>query len=156
MPDLRYVDMEYTGISPTLMAVGNWWGEYPPNPLQIVGNIDYSNPLRSDPLSGFGKKSSESVNLPSCLSINQNYPNPFNSSTEISFYLPKIGFTSLDVYNLKGQLVKTLVTGVLESGEHSVNWNGKNASENDVSSGIYFYALSTEFDKIIKSMSLVR
>jgi hypothetical protein len=69
----------------------------------------------------------------------KNYPNPFNPLTKISYYLPKSNKVSIKIYNIKGQLVETLVDNVFrKSGYHSVVWN---ASQSDISSGIYFYSI---------------
>ncbi|MBW6513476.1 MAG: T9SS type A sorting domain-containing protein [Candidatus Syntrophosphaera sp.] len=73
----------------------------------------------------------------------QNYPNPFNPETTIGFDLPQAGKTNLSIYNVKGQLVKTLVDGDLGFGRHSVVWNGTDNGGNSVSSGLYFYRLSS-------------
>lgn len=71
----------------------------------------------------------------------QNYPNPFNPSTTISFALPQNGQVKLAVYDLTGQLVKTLVNGDMPAGSHRVVWNGKNERGNQVASGVYLYKL---------------
>jgi hypothetical protein len=70
-----------------------------------------------------------------------NYPNPFNPETTISFSLSADTFVAIDIYNIKGQKVRTLVNDELTSGHHSVVWNGKNNIERDVASGIYFYRM---------------
>lgn len=72
----------------------------------------------------------------------QNYPNPFNPQTTISFSLQETGKINLSIYNIKGQKVKTLLNGNREVGSHTVVWNGKDSSDKEVSSGIYFYKLS--------------
>ena len=69
-------------------------------------------------------------------SLYQSYPNPFNPITTISFQLPKSGFVNLSIYNTKGQLVETLVNRQIQSGYHSVKWDGSN-----VCSGVYFYRI---------------
>jgi len=68
-----------------------------------------------------------------------NYPNPFNPSTTIAFSLPLAGRTTLDIYNLKGQKVRSLLHARLSSGEHKAVWDGTNDNNQPVSSGIYFY-----------------
>ena len=70
--------------------------------------------------------------------LKQNYPNPFNPTTNIDFSLKEDSFVSLNIYNVRGQKVKTLVTDEMQAGNHSVVWNGKNDSGKSVSSGIYF------------------
>ena len=69
------------------------------------------------------------------------YPNPFNPETTISFSIPESGDVELSVYNVKGQKVTTLVDSRLDSGNHSVSWQGKDSNGDSVSSGIYLYRL---------------
>jgi len=71
-----------------------------------------------------------------------NYPNPFNPSTTIAYQLPKSGKVRLDIYNLKGQHVVTLVDEAKVAGSHTVIWNGADSSGSSVASGIYLYRLS--------------
>jgi FlgD Ig-like domain len=70
-----------------------------------------------------------------------NYPNPFNPSTIISYSLPYEGQVSLDIYNVKGQLVKQLAAGSQLEGYYEVTWNGKDSSGRSVASGEYFVLL---------------
>ena len=73
-------------------------------------------------------------------------PNPVKNSASISYTLPKSGNISLEIYNIKGQLIETLVTGHQEAGKHSVIWDADN-----ISSGIYFYRIQTgDFSKTKK------
>ncbi|KAA3606901.1 MAG: T9SS C-terminal target domain-containing protein [Calditrichaeota bacterium] len=73
----------------------------------------------------------------------QNFPNPFNPSTTINFQIKKDQRVKLQVYNLNGQLVKELVNEKMNKGSHSVNWNGTDQNGNQVSSGTYFYKLTS-------------
>jgi len=66
------------------------------------------------------------------------YPNPFNPETTISFLIPSASTVELEIYNVKGEKVKTLLNKYLEIGEYSHTWNGKNDYDQQVSSGIYF------------------
>ena len=75
--------------------------------------------------------------------LNQNYPNPFNPTTTINYSLKENSKVSLDIYNIKGQKVKQLISGQLSAGQHSVVWNGKDDNGKSVSSGIYFYKMKT-------------
>ena len=70
-----------------------------------------------------------------------NYPNPFNPETNIVFNLPEDGKVQLDIYNIKGQMIKSLISDQMAVGEHSIVWNGEDASGKKVSSGIYLYKL---------------
>ncbi|MCK4339049.1 MAG: T9SS type A sorting domain-containing protein [Candidatus Cloacimonetes bacterium] len=87
-----------------------------------------------------------------------NFPNPFNTETTISFNLTAEDAenTELVIYNVKGQKVKTLISYQLSAGNHSVVWNGTDDNGNPVSSGIYFYKLSTKDKTFIKKMILMR
>jgi hypothetical protein len=82
--------------------------------------------------------------IPKTFALGQNYPNPFNPSTSISYQLAERSNVTLKVHNIRGQLVKELVSGVQDAGTHSIQWNGKDASGNTVSSGIYLYVLETD------------
>ncbi len=70
-----------------------------------------------------------------------NYPNPFHPRTEIGFFLKEAGPARIEIFNQKGQLVRVLLEAPLSAGDHSVNWDGKDASGNLAGSGIYFYRL---------------
>jgi flagellar hook assembly protein FlgD len=70
--------------------------------------------------------------------------------------MPKAGFANLSVYNVKGQLVKTLVNGNLDWGRQSVVWNGTDNYGNSVTSGLYFYRLTTNGKTETKKMMLVK
>lgn len=73
----------------------------------------------------------------------QNYPNPFNPSTNIDFSLKGDSYVSLKIYNIRGQIVKTLVADEMQAGYHSVVWNGTNDSGKSVSSGVYLSGFDT-------------
>ena len=88
--------------------------------------------------------------------LGQNYPNPFNPSTTLSYTLPGSASVHLDIYNLKGQLVKTLVDSTLEAGHHSAVWNGKDMNNRNVASGVYLYRLSCPDKTITKKMLLMK
>lgn len=88
--------------------------------------------------------------------LNQNYPNPFNPETTITFDMPKTAIANLSVYNVKGQLVKTLHNGVANYGRNSVVWNGTDNNGSQISSGIYFYRLSTDGKVETRKMMLLK
>jgi flagellar hook assembly protein FlgD len=85
-----------------------------------------------------------SQKTPTTYAISQNYPNPFNPTTNIEFSIPRSATIQLNVYNILGELVKTLVNGDIVSGNYKVTWNGTNNHGTSVASGIYFYRLVAE------------
>ena len=85
-----------------------------------------------------------------------NYPNPFNPSTTISYNVPMAADVTLQIFNAKGQLVKTLVSGTQEQGNYSVTWNGKDNDDKAVSSGIYYSRLETAGKVFNKKMVLMK
>ncbi|MCB5230526.1 MAG: FlgD immunoglobulin-like domain containing protein [Candidatus Cloacimonas sp.] len=103
--------------------------------------------------------------IPFATTLHSNYPNPFypnssvsrNIGTTIPYSIKNRGNVLLEIYNIKGQKVKTLVNEVVDSGSHSVVWDGKDGRERGVSAGIYFYKLSTGSSEAqIKKMMLLK
>jgi len=84
------------------------------------------------------------------------YPNPVNPTTKIFYSLPKEMQVSLVIYNIKGQIVKTLYIGKQKSGKHSVIWNGTDEHNRKVSSGVYFYKLNTPNGVLTNKMVLMK
>jgi hypothetical protein len=85
-----------------------------------------------------------------------NYPNPFNPVTTIKFTLPTEGKVRLEIFNIRGQRVKTLTNDFYHRGQHSVYWNGTNDIGQNVSSGIYFYRLQSEKYNAVQKMILMK
>lgn len=81
------------------------------------------------------------VELPTHHILEQNYPNPFNPETRISFTLKEAGEVALVVYNVRGEIVRTLVSGRLNAGAHMKVWDGKDNNGMTVPSGMYIYTL---------------
>jgi flagellar hook assembly protein FlgD len=87
----------------------------------------------------------------------QNNPNPFNPSTTISYYVPEASPVTLDVYDSSGRLVARLLDGAKQpKGTHSIEWRGVDSSGRTVSSGVYFYRLTSGKETISKKMVLLR
>jgi len=83
----------------------------------------------------------ENERIPTEFALEQNYPNPFNPSTNITFALPEAGEITLAIYNLRGQLVRTLFSGALTAGRHQVVWDSTTDNGARVASGLYIYRL---------------
>lgn len=94
--------------------------------------------------------------LPQNFSLSQNYPNPFNPSTVIEFSVPYSSFVTLEVYNVLGQSVTTLVQNFYSVGNYWAEWSGQDKNGKSVPSGIYFYKLKTDDINITKKMVLLK
>lgn len=94
--------------------------------------------------------------VPEGYALSQNHPNPFNSSTTISYSLLEAGPVTLKIYNVRGQLVKTLVDETQSEGEYAVSWDGCDQEGRLVTSGIYFYSLKAGHWSQAKKMVLTK
>ena len=91
-------------------------------------------------------------------SIISNYPNPFNPNTTISFTLGETAKTcQVEVYNIKGQLIRTLMYAQVSAGEYNMIWNGRDEENHKVSSGTYFAKLIVNGkEKAVTKMLLLK
>jgi len=126
-----WVDMaedEYYGIAPD-MGCYEWEG---------VNTEDYELPVNN------------------CQLTNQ--PNPFSNETTISFSLntENTENAKIEIYNIRGQKVKTLFSGLVKSGQHEMVWNGTDANDKAVSSGVYFYKLKIGNKELTHKMMLIK
>lgn len=94
--------------------------------------------------------------LPQKFMLGQNCPNPFNPETQIKFALPEPTLVSLKIYDIAGQLIKSLVDKKLSSGYYTFYWDGTDEMGMMVSSGTYFYQLKTERFKSTRKMVLLQ
>jgi flagellar hook assembly protein FlgD len=94
--------------------------------------------------------------LPAVTSLNGNYPNPFNSRTKISYSVSTAGHVLIQIFNIRGQLVKTVVDEYKFPGKYAFDWNGKNQSGKPVASGSYFYRMTTRDYSNTRRMILVK
>jgi M6 family metalloprotease-like protein len=101
----------------------------------------------------------ERASIPRSVELHQNYPNPFNPETRIRFTIKgrqSSLHTSLKIYNIRGQLVRTLLDGDRTAGDYDVLWDGRDDRGMEVSSGIYFYRLSAGSSSQVKKMVLLK
>jgi photosystem II stability/assembly factor-like uncharacterized protein len=89
--------------------------------------------------------------IPDQIQLEQNYPNPFNASTKISYWVSQRGFVSLVVYDVLGRQVASLATGEQNAGAYTVDFGGET-----LSSGLYFYKLTTTTSTVVRKMLLLR
>jgi hypothetical protein len=130
------------------------WGEliYPPDHPLWPQSIDLAFALKNEPLSG---ARAEDV-APETFGLHQNVPNPFSSSTTIRFSLATQGRVTLEVFDVTGRSVSTLVDGVEHAGPHSVAWSGQDRAGRDLPAGVYFYRLTRGNRQITHKMLLLR
>ncbi|MCE5271785.1 T9SS type A sorting domain-containing protein [bacterium] len=103
--------------------------------------------------------SSSGAQLPKAFGLAQNSPNPFNPSTTISYNIPESSpqvMVELSVYNLRGQVVRTLVRETKGPGQYSVNWDGTDEGGRRVSSGVYFYRIQAGEYRATRKMVVLK
>ena len=94
--------------------------------------------------------------VPATYALRQNEPNPFHAATAVSFDMPSPGRVILEVIDVNGRVVRTLVNGTVSAGVHSVIWGGRDAAGCEVGSGIYFIRMETGGYGAARKMLLVR
>ncbi len=100
--------------------------------------------------------SAKLATVPKEYSLRGNYPNPFNAKTIISFALPKESRVTLDIYNILGQKVRTLVDGTMPAGNYNQEWDGTDHNGLGVSSGVYLYKLKADEFTRVNRMTLLK
>lgn len=116
-----------------------------------LGDLNWYPELKQLWLDGGAVNVEETVSVPANFSLDQNYPNPFNPTTTITYSVPQTSSVKLVVYNLIGQEVAVLVDDVVNAGNHKVYFDAS-----ALSSGIYFYSLSSENAVLTNKLVLLR
>lgn len=109
----------------------------------VETQVSYANPLGAS-------------TVPTVTRLDGNVPNPFNPTTTISFSLSEPAPVALEIYNVSGRRVRTLVRSQQPAGTHEVTWDGRDDSGASVSSGVYFYRLTAGEYSEAKRMTLLR
>jgi hypothetical protein len=135
--DYAYVDRNYSSSTPY----------YRLKQYDKDATFHFTESIQPSSLSGVAEKKP----MPTEYALSQNYPNPFNPSTVIEFALPRDSRVKLEVFNILGQQVMTLVDEVRAAGYHSVRVDGK-----DLASGMYLYRLSTGTQSIMRKFLLLK
>jgi hypothetical protein len=95
--------------------------------------------------------------MPKEFSLSQNYPNPFNPTTSIQFGLPVRSSVTMEIYNILGVKVRTLIRGeVMNAGFHQMEWNGKDDAGAAVTSGVYMYRINAGTFQVTKKMMMLK
>ena len=142
------------------LAIQGRWGQISNSAVVTLNNLigKLSNAIR-DKSGIFWKEEGEEqtqASVPQSSELRQNYPNPFNPTTRIAFNLPEASTITLDIHNVLGQRVKTLLNEALDAGSHEVEWNSTDKSGHQVASGVSFYRLSTGGFTSTKKMVLMK
>ncbi len=143
MANIAALGLDTDGSGHSWKTVANQWEEITTGNIMIRAIIQPT--LGSDP---------EEIS-PNTATIS-NYPNPFNPETTIAMNIPADGYASLKIYNVKGQLVTTLVDDFVEAGINNITWKGTDDNNNPVTSGIYFYKLETGNQSVTSKMIMLK
>jgi len=156
-----YLDETLTGNESGLVAYWNMNEGFGDSLNDISNNGNNSNVFNCDWTTGttfspVGFTNDLFPESPDNIFLKQNYPNPFNSETIIKFKLFKSSNIIVNIYNTKGQIIKSLLNKNLNSGEYNIKWKGKDDKNQDVSSGLYFYQIQTENIQRTGKMLLIK
>ncbi len=147
---------------------GFWDADYMGTPMHtgtfnlqgIIANYSATDPSQITPrfLTDFNPSSAneDDVITSAGAKLIGNYPNPFNPNTNISFSLDKAAPAQVNIYNQKGQIVKTFDMAQAQQGVTTLNWNGTDNSGNAVSSGVYYFRLKSGSFTSTKKMVLMK
>lgn len=133
-------ELTNTSFSEDLLLIGSYF--YHVRPVYSAGEGAPSDTLELQILPAGTGDEDQIATLVNTL--HPNSPNPFNPSTTISLDLAKAGYAQLKIYNLKGQLIKSLIKGNLAAGHHRLVWDGLDDNHRTVASGVYLYRLETD------------
>ena len=104
----------------------------------------------------FNYLETKDVSTPYKINLHQNYPNPFNPTTLIRYDLPVNEHVSINIYDLTGKIVKSLVNTNQDAGYRSINWNATNEVGQPVSAGMYIYTIQAGEFRQTKKMVLLK
>ena len=143
--------------SQTLTAQGNFWGTADSAAIaeQLLGPVEWMPFLAAEPsATAVGEKGSDSV--PVRFAISYSSPNPFNSETTVTFELPSRVDVRIDVYDILGRHVRTLVSEALDPGRFATAWDGRDENGDAAGSGTYIYRMTAGAFAHSGKMALLR
>ena len=127
------------------------------NDINFANNYGYCVMfLLHNPVSPLKTRARQTSGLLDGITLLNNYPNPFNPSTQINFELSGTEQVTVEIFNLQGHKIKTLVDETLVRGAHSITWDAHNDNGEPVSSGVYLCRISTNSFKESKTMTLIK
>ena len=102
------------------------------------------------------KEEKLAITLLSSFVLSQNYPNPFNPTTNIQYTIPTSGEVLVNIFNIQGRLIRTLLQSFQTAGNHTIVWDSRNNNGNTVSSGTYFCQVSFKNNSLVKKLLLLK
>ncbi len=138
-PSGTFYDPDSTGNRLPSLGVHEHWNN--PVSKQYSRNLGTGNGIELVSLRNETATSVREVGKPSAFALFQNYPNPFNPTTTIGYVIPERGHATLEVFDLSGRHVRTLLDGVSVPGYGTVQWDGADSRGSRVASGVYYYRL---------------
>ena len=148
MPFVRLTDLE----------AGEYYWQVRSRTVDGTSTSPYSEMGRFSTTASFSVDTEEApdAQLPASFELGQNYPNPFNPTTTIEYRMAETAHVSIKVYNMLGQVVKTLVNGTMPAGTHRVDWNATDDSGTAVSTGVYMYRMEAGGQTAARTLVLMK
>lgn len=162
---LNYDDAGMTAAEEALVALWHYDGNTWVDITQVLDVINNKVTGSTTSLSPFVIGISESptdvgdqigFELPNNFILSQNYPNPFNPTTVVEYSVPTRTDVLIEIFNINGQKVRTLVNGTVGAGTYKISWDGNNSLGQKVSSGMYFYRFQAGDHVETKKMLLLK
>jgi len=133
------------GVEFVFKAESKWWGPVYGDNIYLLGVKAAATGIEPSPPGP----------VPATFTLEQNYPNPFNPETTISYHLSRPSHVNLEILNIAGEKIKTLVDGAMSTGFHSVRWDGRDHSGQLVAGGLYLCRMQAgDFQKMIRMLLL--
>ncbi len=148
----------------TIEAECNFWTPTGPDPTKFVGPVDADPYLSTNPLPVSGwvpdedePEEREASSLPASYGLSYNYPNPFNPVTTVKYEVPPPGgVIKVAIYNVGGQVIKTILNGHQPPGFYTITWDGKSDEGVPVASGVYFVQMRAKGFRETKKLVLLK
>ncbi len=153
--DFDFVDIVESGMTSytdTTVAVEQRQYSYHVRAYNNRGNSKASNTVSVVT----AVRTQPTATAPTDFKLYANYPNPFNPSTTIRYALPATARVRIEIYDVSGRLVDTLVDDVGASGDHNVSWEARNSAGEAVAAGLYFCVMTADEFRLVRKMILVK
>ena len=145
-----------TGILAEVMFTANYDGVFTADMLGFESVSVVNAGFFNENIIGEAITLIDSSDIPVAFALGQNFPNPFNPTTMIGFSVPENGYVSIEVFDILGRHVRTLVSKNYSAGNYSVIWDATDMSGNVVSNGVYFYTIEAGNFHVTKRMLFLK